>query len=232
MQNKVVQFNNIGDVVFSRNRQSKRIKICVKPDKSVRVSYPYYCSAQEVAEFLAKNEGWVLEQQQKIKQKSIAIRDGMQITTKLHKVVFCSSDTDRVTKNKNQVTVHFSNPELTTNEDVLSEVLNDLYRFEAKALLPKRLKDLAQTHGFQYNKVTIRNNRRNWGSCSSRNNISLNLQLMKMPDRLIDYVLLHELVHTEIKNHGPEFWTRLDSITNFQARQLAREVKKYSTYPI
>lgn len=96
--------------------------------------------------------------------------------------------------------------------------------------MPQRLEELAARHGFHYNRVTIRNNRSNWGSCSGRNHISLNLHLMKLPDHLIDFILLHELAHTRVKNHGAEFYRLLDGITNGKARELAREVKTYSPY--
>lgn len=56
--------------------------------------------------------------------------------------------------------------------------------------------------------------------------------MMKLPDDLIDYILLHELVHTEIKNHGPQFWEKLDKITGGEARQLAKKVREYSTYTL
>jgi hypothetical protein len=105
-----------------------------------------------------------------------------------------------------------------------------VYRFEAKKYLPKRLIELASLHGFQYNRVTIRNNKSNWGSCSSQNNINLNLHLMKLPEYLIDYILLHELVHTKEKNHGAGFYAILDRVTGNKARELAKEVKQYSTY--
>jgi hypothetical protein len=110
--------------------------------------------------------------------------------------------------------------------------IESVYRFEARKILPGRLAELAQIYGFQFNKVGIRNNKRNWGSCSGRNNISLNLQMMKLPEELIDYILLHELVHTKIKNHGPQFWEKLDEITGKKARELAKKVRSYSTFTL
>jgi hypothetical protein len=53
---------------------------------------------------------------------------------------------------------------------------------------------------------------------------------MKLPDELIDYILLHELVHTKIKNHGPLFWEKLDELTNFRAREMSKQVRRFSTY--
>ena len=114
----------------------------------------------------------------------------------------------------------------------LENVIVGVYRYEAKKLLPPKLTELAVKHDFQFSKITIRNNKRNWGSCSSRNNISLNLQMMKLPDELIEYILLHELVHTKIKNHGPGFWQKLDELTDFKARELSKQVRKYSTYTL
>jgi hypothetical protein len=139
--------------------------------------------------------------------------------------------------NENKTKVNFNDIEIRladfdsdSSRSYLENVITGIYRYEAKKLLPPRLTELAQQHGFQFNKITIRNNKRNWGSCSARNNISLNLQMMKLPDELIDYVLLHELVHTNIKNHGPLFWSKLDELTNFRARELSKKVRTYSTY--
>jgi Predicted metal-dependent hydrolase len=102
--------------------------------------------------------------------------------------------------------------------------LEQLWR-QAHVLLPPRLATLAQQHGFQHEQVRIKNNRSNWGSCSGKNNINLNFRLVTLPAHLQDYVLLHELCHTRIKNHGPQFWALLDSHTNGRAKALAKELR-------
>ena len=56
--------------------------------------------------------------------------------------------------------------------------------------------------------------------------------MMKLPNHLIDYILLHELVHTQIKDHSPKFWKKLDEICDNRAKALAKEVHKYSTYTL
>ena len=85
-------------------------------------------------------------------------------------------------------------------------------RKQAKAYLPGRLAELAAQHGFSYNQVRIKHNASNWGSCSAKKNINLNLNLMRLPAELQDYVMLHELCHLKYMNHGKEFHALLESV--------------------
>lgn len=88
--------------------------------------------------------------------------------------------------------------------------LDDINMVTAKETIIGRLKHLAEKHGFRFNRASVRRQRTRWGSCSHKNNISLNVRLVKMPVELMDYVILHELVHTRIHNHSREFWSELD----------------------
>jgi predicted metal-dependent hydrolase len=231
MTAKVVQFNQIGVVTFVKNRRSKNIKISVKPDRSVRVSFPFYVSSTEVAQFVMKNIDWITGQQQKFDIKNSKIEAG-RFQTKLHTVQIVEATENKTRINNDFIEISLADLNSEHSRSYLENVIVGIYRYEAKKLLPPKLTELALKNGFKFNKITIRNNKRNWGSCSSKNNISLNLQMMKLPDELIDYILLHELVHTKIKNHGPFFWQKLDELTNFKARELSKQVRKYSTYTL
>lgn len=232
MTAKVVQFAHIGTVTFRKNRRSKNIKISVKPDKSVHVSFPVYVSSREVSSFVLKNEQWILLQQKKFETRKNVIGEGSIIRTKLYEVTFIKGEEDSGQRIGNTITIKVVDFSNETSKQFIENTLTSIYRFEAKKLLPSRLKELAIQNQFHFNKITIRNNKRNWGSCSAKNNISLNLQMMKLPDELIDYILLHELVHTKIKNHGSEFWKKLNLVTNNRAKELAKQVRKYSTYTL
>lgn len=102
----------------------------------------------------------------------------------------------------------------------------EILRQRALDYLPGRTDCLARQHGFSYRRVSIRRSRTRWGSCSPVNNINLSIFLMQLPRHLIDYVILHELVHTIHKNHSPVFWKLLDHHTG-NAKALAREMKQY-----
>lgn len=97
---------------------------------------------------------------------------------------------------------------------------------KARLLLAERLMELALLHGFIYNKITVRCQKTRWGSCSSRNDISLNVKLAYLPVELSDYVILHELVHTRIRNHGLEFKNCLLKLLP-NASELRTRLRRY-----
>lgn len=99
-------------------------------------------------------------------------------------------------------------------------------RIEARDLLIERLAKLATRNGFSFNRVSVRRQKTRWGSCSGCNNISLNMRTVLLPDRLRDYVILHELVHTKIKHHGSAFWRALDRLVG-NSKNLDAQLRSY-----
>ncbi len=99
-------------------------------------------------------------------------------------------------------------------------------RAVARTVIVDRLKELARRHGFNYNKVFVRNQKTRWGSCSADNNINLNVNLIRLPTDLRDYIILHELVHTRIKDHGTRFWTELGKYVD-EPQEVDRRLNAY-----
>ncbi len=104
--------------------------------------------------------------------------------------------------------------------------LPEIDRKVARKILCRRIGELAQLHNFVYNRVSIRKQKTRWGSCSSKNNINLNANLLHLPSELMDYVLLHELVHTRVKDHSKDFWDELNTVVP-NARQIDKKLKDY-----
>lgn len=96
----------------------------------------------------------------------------------------------------------------------------------AKISLPARVEELAKKHHFSYTSVTCRHQKTRWGSCSFRNSISLNIEVMRLPLRLQDYIIVHELTHTVHKHHQKSFWEHLERVLP-GALQMDREMKKW-----
>lgn len=89
--------------------------------------------------------------------------------------------------------------------------------------LSQRIQQLSQEYGFNYGRLSFRNQKSRWGSCSSSDNISLNKNLYYLPKDLQDYVLLHELAHTREKNHSQRFWQLLYDILGREETKKCRK---------
>ena len=105
--------------------------------------------------------------------------------------------------------------------------LEEVDKNYARKILKKRLDQLCEKHNFLYSNLSIRNQKTRWGSCSAKNNISLNAKLTSLPKELMNYVILHELVHTRVKNHSKDFWNTLDKYVQ-NSKKIDKKLKKYS----
>lgn len=83
---------------------------------------------------------------------------------------------------------------------------------KALAQIPPKVKHFADLVGVDYGRITIRNQKSRWGSCSSQGNLNFNCLLMAMPDEVIDYVVVHELCHRKEMNHSAKFWAEVESV--------------------
>jgi predicted metal-dependent hydrolase len=97
-------------------------------------------------------------------------------------------------------------------------------RRQAETLLPQRLDQLARQHEFSYRSVAIKQLKGRWGSCDQHANIVLNLFLMQLPWEHIDYVILHELTHTNVLRHGPDFWQAMEKVLP-EVKQLRKQLR-------
>lgn len=108
------------------------------------------------------------------------------------------------------------------------EVKREL-RDRAKREVPARLLELAAEHGLTVARVSVRNQRWRWGSCSRKGHISLNWRLIQMPDSVRDYVMIHELMHLKRMDHSPKFWKLVaEACPHFMsARAWLREIGRW-----
>jgi len=95
----------------------------------------------------------------------------------------------------------------------------------AVATLPPRVFELAARHQLPVRRVSVRDQRSRWGSCSRKGTVSLNWRLVQMPDNVRDYVIWHELMHLREMNHSPRYWREVAAVCpEFQtARRWLRE---------
>ncbi len=111
-----------------------------------------------------------------------------------------------------KVIINHEHKTITAKRDLLDPSIKEKwYRSLAKKYLFERTDKLAKRLNLNYSKLFIRNERTKWGNCSKEKNISLNWKLIKAPENVIDYIIIHELLHTVVMNHSNKFWTLLKS---------------------
>ena len=103
-------------------------------------------------------------------------------------------------------------PAKATKKDAATLALEKRYRDAAKEYIPKRVEYYHSFTGGSYEKITIRDQKTRWGSCSSKGTLSFNYRLMLAPPRVLDYVVVHELCHLTHMNHSANFWNMVASI--------------------
>ena len=233
MTTKIIDIDRIGDVTFTVNERSRRIRISIKSDGEIVVSMPQSVPVRDAIRFVESKVDWILKQKTKIKTRLTLFAPESCFKTRFHKLAITKGNTDKVYNRIGNGVIQIFIPDRVNHEqpkvqEFIKKTLIDVMRWEAKVYLPKRLKELADKNGFRYENVSIKNASTRWGSCSSVNNINLNLHLMRVPEHLIDYVLLHELVHTVVKNHGEKFWLLLEQVYP-NARKADKEMNNYRT---
>lgn len=101
--------------------------------------------------------------------------------------------------------------ELPQTEPLTAEQIRALAD-QALQVIPERVRYYAPLVGVTYGRITIRNQRTRWGSCSAKGNLNFNCLLMLMPPEILDYVVVHELAHRREMNHSPAFWAIVESV--------------------
>ena len=98
------------------------------------------------------------------------------------------------------------------NIRTLSDIELEELIASAKRVIPERVRYFAPIVGVDYGRITIRNQRTRWGSCSSKGNLNFNIALMRAPLAVLDYVIVHELCHRKEMNHSPRFWAEVEKV--------------------
>lgn len=191
-------------------KKVKRITLKVDYTLKVKVICPKHYSKQEISLFISQKEKWIQKQIayfKKLNYKEIVLQsDEILVFGSPYKYIYTPELTGKTQFNHESKIIYTANLLLQKN------ICSEWYQKLASLFLTQRVQILAQKYNLSFHKVTIRNQKTRWGSCSSNKNISLNWKLIKMPLWVIDYVILHELAHTIHLNHAPEFWKLVEKI--------------------
>ena len=232
--NSTFEHPRLGPVSVSQSARSRRISLSVRPTGEVRLSFPRGVALKTALAFLDSKVAWI----EKARARMAAKRPpqeviAMPFATRSFRLELNPAATLKISSKivGDRIVVSYPAEMHFSDEAVQREVrrgIEKAWTAEAKAYLPGRLAELARGAGMSYKSVAVRNTVSRWGSCSSRNDISLSVHLMRLPDELVDYILLHELCHTVHKDHSAKFYRLLDTLAGGRHAALRREMKKYN----
>jgi predicted metal-dependent hydrolase len=210
-----------------KRRGNRHLRLSISPAGKLRVSIPAWAPYKAGIEFARTRQAWINEQM----EQPVSLSNGQAIGKGHHLqlVVDPSAVRIKTSVRSTVVAVHYpagmSQADSAVQEAAHKAALRSL-RLQAQQLLPQRLDSLARQHGFTYNDLRIKQLTGRWGSCDQQQHIVLSLFLMQLPWELIDYVLLHELTHTRVLRHGPDFWSAMEAVSP-QAKALRAKLKAY-----
>lgn len=198
------------DKIIRTNR--KTIAIGVDYEGRLFVRAPRQTSKKMIQQVVEKHSSWIILKQEEANHR----------LSNLKTITFKEGDQFLFLGNYYPL-VHVSHeqpPLLLNGQFELSvsyikqaeQVFISWYRERAREILQERVDKIAGENGFSYKRIRISSAQKRWGSCNSEKGLNFTWKLVMAPIDTIDYVVTHELVHTEIRNHSREFWERVESV--------------------
>ena len=195
-------------LLLIRHPRARRYRLRLKPDGTARVTIPRGGSTAEARRFVERSRAWLEQQFAKLEAQPRQSADW-----KIGSEILFRGEQIQITFGENGE-LRFGSEVLPAGDpdaNFRPAIENHLRRLAAREL-PLRVGELARQHGLVVNRVTVRNQRTRWGSCSRRGTISLNWRLIQAPGFVRDYIILHELAHTLEMNHSDRFWRQVETL--------------------
>jgi predicted metal-dependent hydrolase len=193
------------DYTVRRSDRARRVRVRVDPrDGSVEVVLPRRAAAREAASAVAELGGWIARRRAEVARAHarVAARAGTVPYLGVDLALTPEAGRARVHRRGDVLLV----PDAEIGSEVMRAALERWYRRQARIEITPRLDAAAAAVGREYAKLSIRDQRTRWGSCSSAGAMSFNWRLLLAPEAVLEYVVRHEAAHLAVMDHSPRFW--------------------------
>lgn len=235
--NQLFHHKELGTITVCKSSRARQYRLSLKPDGTLTLTIPREGSMDRALKFAEQKKEWI--DKARIKTELFAgetsrfsVPSSLQfghihISVAGHPGI--SFRLKKLAGSSSYIILCPEGPEGETEEfqDKLRKITTEIFRKEARVTLPERLALLSRHHNLPFLEAKVKKMSTRWGSCSARNNIHLNIHLVRLPQELCDYVLLHELTHTRHKHHGPSFHEHLNKLTGGRSKELSKALKQY-----
>lgn len=209
------------------NPKLKNIYLHVDKDGEVVVKSPRV-PIEKIERFLIAKAKWINSAREKILNKKGTLEfDNSNIN-----IYYLGKQINVMTQESSRNKLDFIDDEFrllftSYDKEIIHKTIDKFYLARAKLTLPIIVEKWSKTIKLEPIKLRFRKTKRQWGSCSSKNEISLNTSLMKLPPHLIEYIIIHELCHIKHKHHQKSFWDEVGIFCpNF--KEYKKELKEFS----
>ena len=187
----------------------KTLSLTINENAELIIRAPKRLSIEKIQDFINEKENWINRKKRLIENQ---IKD---VTSNHNKLLYLGNLFPINLEQNASKELFFTGEEFIANSiepNSMSLSIKKWYKNKFKEIALPRVAYFANKHNLMVNQVRIKNQKTMWGSCSSKNNINLNYLLLMAPMGVIDYVIVHELVHTIHRNHSTDFWDSVESI--------------------
>ena len=189
----------------------KTLSLSINENADLVVRAPHRASYDEIQKFISEKSAWIDNKQRLIKAQ---LEDNLNQHSS-NKCLYLGSLYPLKIDNNSIEPISFNGQMFTitnVNKERISLSLKSWYKKRFIEVALPRLSYFSDKYKLKVNQVRVKEQKTLWGSCSSKNNINLNYLLIMAPMKVIDYVIVHELVHTIHKNHSAKFWQKVETI--------------------
>jgi predicted metal-dependent hydrolase len=187
----------------------KTLSLSINENAELIVRAPNQISNKKIEEFIIEKSKWINKNKNLMQSRINEMNDSDS------DYLFLGNIYPLIKVNEDPNKIDFNGTEIITsieNKDKFKSSLKSWYKIKFKEIAIPRLNYFSDKYNLKINQVRFKNQKTLWGSCSSKNNINLNYLLVMAPMIVIDYVIIHELVHTVHKNHSENFWNAVEAI--------------------
>ncbi len=198
-------------LLIVHNPRARRYLLRLRPDGTARVTIPRGGSTAMARQFVERHAAWLEGELQRLQAQP-----RKPATWTIGAEIFLRGNAVRIETGPDHEVeiVRFGGESVRVSDPVadLRPAIEGHLRQLAARELPPRVLELAARHGLTVRRISVRNQKSRWGSCSRRGTISLNWRLIQTPAFVSDYICLHELMHLRQMNHSARFWREMESV--------------------
>src|ERR687896_1918195 len=204
-----------------RSQRARRVRVTVETDGSVLVTLPRKAPERAAREAVKELAPWIA------RRRRLLARAAEELARPAGTVPYLGSELTLVPQPSRE-RVHRRGDALLVPAGDPLPALERFYRRAARAEIGPRLDAATARAGTTYTRLTIRGQRTRWASCSAGGAMSFNWRLLLAPERVLDYVIEHEVCHLDVMDHSPRFWALLESRVPAW-REHARWLRRYGS---